>query len=83
MEFHQRMQDQESVEKLGLDLQRLARKAYPSMGETELDHMLKGRFYQALFTNGRGRWVLQSWMNPLQHYMIGLTCLKCMISSTL
>ena len=42
------MQDQESVEKLGLDLQRLAQKAYPSMGETECDRMLKGRFYQAL-----------------------------------
>ena len=34
LEFHQKMQDQESVEKLGLDLQRLARKAYPGMGKT-------------------------------------------------
>ena len=50
LEFHQKMQDQESVEKLGLDLQRLARKAYPGMGETEFDRMLKGRFYQALLT---------------------------------
>ena len=48
MEFHQRMQDKESIEKLGLDLQRLARKAYPSMGETEFDRMLKGRFFQSL-----------------------------------
>ena len=42
------MQDQESVEKLVLDLQRLARKAYHSMHETEFDRMLKGRFYQSL-----------------------------------
>ena len=50
LEFHQKMQDQESVEKLGLDWQRLARKAYPGMGETEFDRMLKGRFYQAVLT---------------------------------
>ncbi len=48
LEFHQKMQDQESVEKLGLDLQRLVRKAYPSMGETKFDRMLKDKFYQAL-----------------------------------
>jgi hypothetical protein len=38
------MQDQESVEKLGIDFQRLARKAYLSTGETEFDRMLKGKF---------------------------------------
>ena len=42
------MQDKKSVEKLGLDLQRLARKAYPSMGETKFNGILKGRFFQSL-----------------------------------
>ena len=48
LEFHQRMQDKESVEKLGLDLQRLAHKAFPSIGEPEFERLLKGRFFQAL-----------------------------------
>ena len=44
------MQDQVSLEKLGLDLQRLARKANPGMGETEFDRILKGRFYRSLLS---------------------------------
>ena len=67
MEFHQKMQDKESVEELGLDLQRLARKAYPGMGKTEFDRMLKGKFYQSL--NGRGSWGFPNWMNLLRPCM--------------
>lgn len=37
----------ESVEKLGMDLQRLGQKAFPSLKGPDLDRLLKGRFYQA------------------------------------
>ena len=48
LEFHQLMQDTQSVEDVGIQLQRLARKAFPKSGAREFDRMLKGRFYQAL-----------------------------------
>ena len=48
LEFHQLMQDQQSVEELGVQLQRLGRKAFVKSGPKEFDRMLKGRFYQAL-----------------------------------
>lgn len=48
LEFHRRVQGEESVEQLGMDLQKLGRKAFPSTEGKELDRLLKGRFYQAL-----------------------------------
>ena len=48
LEFHQLMQDKQSVEELGVVLQKLARKAFPESRAKEFDRMLKGRFYQAL-----------------------------------
>ena len=48
LEFHQLTQEKQSVEKLGMDLQKLARKAFPKMDVKEFDRLLKGRFYQAL-----------------------------------
>ena len=48
LQFLQLMQTNQSVEKLGLQLMSLARKAFPMLGEKELDRMLKGRFFQAL-----------------------------------
>jgi len=48
LEFHQLTQTDESVEKLGLQLMTLAKKAFPSLGTEELDRLLKGRFFQAL-----------------------------------
>ena len=50
MEFHQLMQDSQSIEQLGIELQRLARKAFPSISGKEQDILLKGRFYQALLS---------------------------------
>ena len=46
--FHSLMQDHESIEQLGLQLQKLANKAFPSLSGADFDHMLKGRFYSAL-----------------------------------
>ena len=48
LEFHQLMQDKQTVEEIGIHLQRLARKAFPGSNQKEFDRMLKGRFYQAL-----------------------------------
>ena len=43
------MQDSETIELLGIDLKSLARKAFPELrGGKEFDHLLKGRFFQAL-----------------------------------
>ena len=46
LEFHRNVQD-ESVEQLGLKL-RLGRRAFPSTEGKDCDHLLKGRFFQAL-----------------------------------
>ena len=48
LEFHQLMQNTQSVEEVGVQLQCLARKAFLKSGPKEFDRMLKGRFYQAL-----------------------------------
>ena len=49
LDFHQKMQDSETIEQLGIDLQSLARRAFPELrGGKEFDRLLKGRFFQAL-----------------------------------
>ena len=48
MEFHHKMQSTESIEELGLELQTLASKAFPSTPAKDFDRLLKGRFFQAL-----------------------------------
>ena len=48
LEFHQLMQDKQSMEELGVALQKLAQKVFPARGVKEFDRLLKGRFYQAL-----------------------------------
>ena len=49
LEFHHKIQGpSESVEELGLELQRLGHKAFPTVQGRELDRLLKGRFFQAL-----------------------------------
>ena len=51
LEFHRKTQvDGESVEQLGLELQRLGRRAFPSTEGPKFDRLLKGRFFQALHT---------------------------------
>ena len=48
LEFHYRTQGNESVEQLGISIQQLGRKAFPSIIGKDFDRLLKGRFYQAL-----------------------------------
>ena len=42
------MQNKQSVEELGMELQKLGRKAFSTSGMKEFDRILKGRFYQAI-----------------------------------
>ena len=49
-DFHRRVQGDESVEQLGMDLQKLGHKAFPSLEGRDFDRMTKGRFFQALHT---------------------------------
>ena len=48
LEFHQLMQEQQSVEQLGIELQALARRAFPESSPKEFDRLVKGCFFQAL-----------------------------------
>ena len=49
LEFHHKIQgSKETIEELGLDLQALCRKAFPSSHGKEFDRLLKGRFFQAI-----------------------------------
>ena len=48
LEFHYKMHGTESIEELGLELQTLAHKAFPSTQGGDFDRLLKGRFFQAL-----------------------------------
>ena len=52
MDFHQLVQTNQSVEQLGLELQKLAKRAFPTITGKDFDRLLKGRFFQAL----RPRW---------------------------
>lgn len=55
IEFHQKMQGTESIEQLGISLQKLGRKAFPGTSGKEFDRLLKGRFFQALHTKWQRR----------------------------
>jgi len=48
LEFHHKVQGDEFIEELGIVLQALGRKAFPSSHGREFDQLLKGRFFQAL-----------------------------------
>ncbi len=49
LEFHHHTQgDGEPIEQLGISIQQLGRKAFPSITGKDFDRLLKGRFYQAL-----------------------------------
>ena len=50
LEFHRKVQENESVEQLGLELQRLGRKAFPFTDGKDFNRLLKGRFFQVLLT---------------------------------
>ena len=50
LEFHQLMQEQQSVEQLGIELQALARRAFPESSPKEFERLVKGRFFQALLS---------------------------------
>ena len=47
-EFHQLRQVNQSIEQLGIELQWLAKRAFPGLVGKDLEQLLKGRFFQAL-----------------------------------
>ena len=49
-DFHHRVQGDESIEQLGMDIQKLGHKAFPSLEGRDFDRMLKGIFFQVLHT---------------------------------
>ena len=48
LEFHHKSQGDESIAQLGITIQQLGRKAFPSIVGKDFDRLLKGQFYQAL-----------------------------------
>ena len=58
LEFHHKIQTTESVEELGLELQMLVDKAFPSTPAKDFDRMLNGRFFEALHV--QWQWKLEA-----------------------
>ena len=48
LEFHHKTQGDKSIDQLGITIQQLGRKAFPTIVSKDFDRLLKGRFYQAL-----------------------------------
>ena len=48
MEFHQLVQQKQSIEQLGLQLQKVAKRAFITLVGKDLDRLMNGRFFQAL-----------------------------------
>ena len=48
LEFHHKTQGDENIDQLGICIQQLGRKAFPSIVGKDFDRLLNGRFYQAL-----------------------------------
>ena len=69
-EFYQIVQTNETVEELGIKLQTLARKAFPSLMGKECDRLLKGRFFQSLQTKWQRKlhWEHQNQVSLLRSF---------------
>ena len=48
LEFHHKTQGDENIDQLGICIQQLGRKAFPSIVGKDFDRLLNGQFYQAL-----------------------------------
>ena len=68
LEFHTKVQGDESIEQLGIDIQKLGHKAFPTMKGKEFDHIIKGpASFKCFMSSGRGSWKLLSRLNLLAH----------------
>ena len=72
--LHQKLQGEDSVEQLGLDLQTLGRRAFLSVGAKEFDRMLKGRLYQALLPKWQRKLGAPNWKRVLPSCMTEPIC---------
>ena len=48
LEFHHLIQGEDTIEQLGMNIQLLGRKAFPTIVGKDFDRLLKGQFFQAL-----------------------------------
>lgn len=48
LKFHHKTYGDESIDQLGITIQQLGRKAFPSISGKDFNRLLKGHFYQAL-----------------------------------
>ena len=55
LEFHNMNQGNQSVEQLGIQLQKIVHKAFPTLSGDAFDRLLKGRFYSALLPKWQQR----------------------------
>ena len=67
MEFHQLVQKNQSIEQLGLQLQKVSKRAFLTLVGKDLDRLMKGRFFQALLPNGRESLALLRLMRALMN----------------
>ena len=72
LEFHQLMQEQQTVEQLGIELQRLGRKAFPNANSKEFDRMLKDVSSKHYILNGKEKLVHQRQVKHSMSCMIEL-----------
>ena len=90
LEFHYESQGNELVEQLGISLQQLGRKAFPSMSGKEFDRLLKERFLQVLGVKWQRKLgapkpdetcmvVLESWSRERNSILLVLTRYRLVI----
>ena len=83
IEFHQLVQGTQSVEELGIELQKLAKRAFPVLTGKDLDRLLKGRFFQALLPCWQRKLGAPNLMKALMNCLVMHTQQRSMSSNTL
>lgn len=56
MEFNQVIQKAQSVQRLGLELQKLAKRAFPCLSGKDFNRQMKGHFFQELLPKCQRSW---------------------------
>ena len=83
MEFHQMTQKSgQTVEQMGIELQKLAQKAFPTITGKDLDRLLKGRFFQALMPVWQHKPKTEETFNDLLNRARTLECRERQYSRT-
>ena len=80
LDCQQLIQDKQSVEELGVVMQKVAHKAFPESGAKEFDRMLKRCLYQALLPKWQWKFRAPKLMKALKTCIHGQELLNNMIS---